>query len=241
MRRYIKLLAAAAVAVSVLAGCQQQAAQESTQAAEETVQTEAETETSAAREEETSASQEEETSDAQAGAEELDLAAAAGKHHVRITVKDYGTIDVELDGDTAPISVANFLDLAEEGFYDGLTFHRIISGFMIQGGDPLGTGMGGSDREIKGEFAMNGVENPLSHTRGAISMARSQRPDSASSQFFIVHEDSQYLDGQYACFGYVTEGMEVVDAICEAVPVEDGNGTVAPENQPVIESVAVID
>ena len=241
MRRYIKLLAAAALAVSVLAGCQQQAAQESTQAAEETVQTEAETETSAAREEETSASQEEETSDAQAGAEELDLAAAAGKHHVRITVKDYGTIDVELDGDTAPISVANFLDLAEEGFYDGLTFHRIINGFMIQGGDPLGTGMGGSDREIKGEFAMNGVENPLSHTRGAISMARSQRPDSASSQFFIVHEDSQYLDGQYACFGYVTEGMEVVDAICEAVPVEDGNGTVAPENQPVIESVAVID
>ena len=241
MRRYIKLLAAAALAVSVLAGCQQQAAQESTQAAEETVQTEAETETSAAREEETSASQEEETSDAQAGAEELDLAAAAGKHHVRITVKDYGTIDVELDGDTAPISGANFLDLAEEGFYDGLTFHRIISGFMIQGGDPLGTGMGGSDREIKGEFAMNGVENPLSHTRGAISMARSQRPDSASSQFFIVHEDSQYLDGQYACFGYVTEGMEVVDAICEAVPVEDGNGTVAPENQPVIESVAVID
>ena len=240
MRRYIKLLAAA-LAVSVLAGCQQQAAQESTQAAEETVQTEAETETSAAREEETSASQEEETSDAQAGAEELDLAAAAGKHHVRITVKDYGTIDVELDGDTAPISVANFLDLAEEGFYDGLTFHRIISGFMIQGGDPLGTGMGGSDREIKGEFAMNGVENPLSHTRGAISMARSQRPDSASSQFFIVHEDSQYLDGQYACVGYVTEGMEVVDAICEAVPVEDGNGTVAPENQPVIESVAVID
>ena len=241
MRRYIKLLAAAALAVSVLAGCQQQAAQESTQAAEETVQTEAETETSAAREDETSASQEEETSDAQAGAEELDLAAAAGKHHVRITVKDYGTIDVELDGDTAPISVANFLDLAGEGFYDGLTFHRIISGFMIQGGDPLGTGMGGSDREIKGEFAMNGVENPLSHTRGAISMARSQRPDSASSQFFIVHEDSQYLDGQYACFGYVTEGMEVVDAICEAVPVEDGNGTVAPENQPVIESVAVID
>ena len=241
MGRYIKLLAAAALAVSVLAGCQQQAAQESTQAAEETVQTEAETETSAAREEETSASQEEETSDAQVGAEELDLAAAAGKHHVRITVKDYGTIDVELDGDTAPISVANFLDLAEEGFYDGLTFHRIISGFMIQGGDPLGTGMGGSDREIKGEFAMNGVENPLSHTRGAISMARSQRPDSASSQFFIVHEDSQYLDGQYACFGYVTEGMEVVDAICEAVPVEDGNGTVARENQPVIESVAVID
>ena len=112
---------------------------------------------------------------------------------------------------------------------------------MIQGGDPLGPGMGGSDREIKGEFSGNGVENNLSHTRGAISMARSQRPDSASSQFFIVHEDSQYLDGQYACFGYVTEGMEVVDAICEATPVEDNNGTVAAENQPVIESIAVVD
>ena len=171
----------------------------------------------------------------------LDLAAAAGKHHVEITVKDYGTIDVELDGDAAPITVANFLDLAGDGFYDGLTFHRIISGFMIQGGDPLGNGMGGSDWLIKGEFAANGIENNLSHTRGAISMARSQMPDSASSQFFIVHEDSQYLDGQYACFGYVTEGMEVVDAICEDTPVEDDNGTVAAENQPVIESIVVLD
>ena len=243
MRRYIKLLAAAALAVSVLAGCQQQAAQESTQAAEETVQTvqtEAETETSAAREEETSASQEEETSDAQAGAEELDLAAAAGKHHVRITVKDYGIIDVELDGDTAPISVANFLDLAEEGFYDGLTFHRIISGFMIQGGDPLGTGMGGSDREIKGEFAMNGVENPLSHTRGAISMARSQRPDSASSQFFIVQQDATFWDGDYAVFGYVTDGMDVVDAVCEAAQPTDGNGTIPADQQPVITSITIL-
>ena len=112
---------------------------------------------------------------------------------------------------------------------------------MIQGGDPLGTGMGGSDQEIKGEFSNNGVENPLSHTRGAISMARSQIKDSASSQFFIVHEDSTFLDGEYACFGYVTEGMEVVDAICQATKVEDNNGTVARENQPVIESVEVID
>lgn len=156
-------------------------------------------------------------------------------------MKDYGTITAELDGDNAPISTANFLKLAGEGFYDGLTFHRIISGFMIQGGDPLGNGMGGSEDEIKGEFSANGVENPLSHTRGAISMARSQNMDSASSQFFIVHEDSTYLDGQYACFGYVTEGMEVVDAICEAVAVEDNNGTVAKENQPVIESIKVID
>ena len=125
--------------------------------------------------------------------------------------------------------------------YDGLTFHRIISGFMIQGGDPLGTGMGGSEREIKGEFDSNGVKNPLSHTRGAISMARAQRKDSASSQFFIVHEDSTFLDGEYACFGYVTDGMDVVDAICEDTKVEDNNGTVAKENQPVIESIKVID
>lgn len=164
-----------------------------------------------------------------------------GKHHVEISVQDYGTISVELDADAAPITVANFLKLAEEGFYDGLTFHRIIDGFMIQGGDPLGNGTGGSGETIKGEFSQNGVENNLSHTRGAISMARSQMMDSASSQFFIVHKDSTYLDGQYACFGYVTEGMEVVDAICEATPVTDGNGTVAAENQPVIESVKVID
>lgn len=165
----------------------------------------------------------------------------AGLHHVEITVKDYGTISVELNGDKAPVTVENFLKLAGDGFYDGLTFHRIISGFMIQGGDPLGNGTGGSDQRIKGEFALNGVENDLSHTRGAISMARSQLMDSASSQFFIVHEDSTFLDEQYACFGYVTEGMEVVDAICEATPVTDSNGTVSAENQPVIESVKVID
>lgn len=165
----------------------------------------------------------------------------SGKHHVEITVKDYGTISVELDADAAPVSVTNFVKLAEEGFYDGLTFHRIIEGFMIQGGDPLGTGMGGSEETIKGEFSANGVENNLSHTRGAISMARAQDYDSASSQFFIVHEDSVFLDGQYACFGYVTEGIEVVDAICGAVPVTDSNGTVEKENQPVIESIKVID
>lgn len=166
----------------------------------------------------------------------------AGLHHVEITVKDYGTISVELNGDVAPITVENFLKLANEGFYDGLTFHRIISGFMIQGGDPLGTGFGGSDENIKGEFKDNGVlNNHLSHTRGAISMARSNDYNSASSQFFIVHEDSTFLDGQYACFGYVTEGMEVVDAICEETPVEDNNGKVAAVNQPVIESIKVID
>lgn len=167
--------------------------------------------------------------------------AEAVKHHVKINVKDYGTISVELDPTYAPITVENFLSLAESGFYDGLTFHRIIDGFMIQGGDPLGTGLGGSDTTIKGEFSSNGVENPLSHTRGAISMARSQDKDSASSQFFIVHQDSPHLDGDYAVFGYVTDGMDVVDKICEDTKVTDRNGTVAKENQPVIESVEVVD
>lgn len=163
----------------------------------------------------------------------------SGKHHVEIVVKDYGTIQAELDADAAPITVTNFIRLAEDGFYDGLTFHRIMSGFMIQGGDPNGNGTGGAEEKIKGEFANNGVENPLSHTRGAISMARAQAPDSASSQFFIVHEDSLFLDGDYAVFGYVTEGMEVVDAICEDVLPVDGNGTVPADAQPVIEKITV--
>ena len=158
-----------------------------------------------------------------------------------ITVRDYGTITVELDADAAPITVQNFLDLAGSGFYDGLTFHRIMEGFMIQGGDPEGTGMGGSDKTIKGEFSANGVENPLSHTRGAISMARSSAMDSASSQFFIVQKDSTFLDGQYACFGYVTDGMDVVDAIAADAQPTDGNGTIPADQQPVIESVKVLD
>lgn len=167
--------------------------------------------------------------------------AESGKHHVAITVRDYGTITVELDADAAPITVQNFLDLAGSGFYDGLTFHRIMEGFMIQGGDPEGTGMGGSDKTIKGEFSANGVENPLSHTRGAISMARSSAMDSASSQFFIVQKDSTFLDKQYACFGYVTDGMDVVDAIAADAQPTDGNGTIPADQQPVIESVKVLD
>jgi len=158
---------------------------------------------------------------------------------VDIVVKDYGTITVELDGEAAPITVANFVKLAEEGFYDGLTFHRIMAGFMMQGGDPKGNGTGGSDETIKGEFSANGVENPISHTRGVISMARAQNPDSASSQFFIVHADSEFLDGSYAAFGIVTEGMDVVDAICEAARPIDNNGTIPADAQPVIESVTV--
>lgn len=164
-----------------------------------------------------------------------------GLHHVTIDVQDYGTISLELDADTSPISVTNFINLANEGFYDGLTFHRIISGFMIQGGDPNGNGTGGSEKTIKGEFSANGVENDISHVRGVISMARANDPDSGSSQFFIVHEDSTFLDGQYAAFGHVTDGMDVVDAICEAVPVQDNNGTVAAADQPVITAVTVVD
>lgn len=164
-----------------------------------------------------------------------------GKHHAEIVIQDYGTIKVELDADQAPITVQNFIDLANSGFYDGLTFHRIIEGFMIQGGDPNGDGTGGSGHTIRGEFTQNGVNNTLSHTRGAISMARSSAMNSASSQFFIVHEDSTYLDGSYAVFGYVTEGIEVVDAIATSVSAEDSNGTVAKENQPIIEKITIID
>ena len=141
-----------------------------------------------------------------------------------------------------PSRLITSLKLAKEGFYDGLTFHRIIDGFMIQGGDPEGTGMGGSDETIKGEFSANGVENNLSHTRGAISRpATAVSMDSASSQFFIVQSDSTYLDGQYACFGYVTSGMDIVDQICKDAQPTDGNGTIPAAEQPVITAVRVID
>ena len=163
----------------------------------------------------------------------------SGKYEAVIEVENYGTIKLELDADTAPITVTNFVGLAKDGFYDGLTFHRIIDGFMIQGGDPEGNGTGGSEQYIKGEFKSNGVENGISHVRGVISMARSRDYDSARSQFFIMHQDGTYLDGDYAAFGHVTEGMEVVDAICENTPVVDGNGTVEAENQPTITSIKI--
>ena len=160
-------------------------------------------------------------------------------HYADIDIKDYGTITVALDAGSAPITVENFVTLAKDGFYDGLTFHRIIKGFMMQGGDPLGNGTGGSDKNIKGEFAANGVANELTHVRGAISMARSSAPDSASSQFFIVHEDSLFLDGNYAVFGYVTSGIGVVDAVCNAAQPTDGNGSIAKSAQPVINKVTI--
>ena len=184
---------------------------------------------------------EEDIEQAQELVEETQKAEGIGIHHVEIEVADYGTIKLELDGDEAPITVQNFLDLAGAGFYDGLTFHRIMDGFMIQGGDPLGNGTGGSDKNIKGEFAGNGIENNISHTEGVISMARSNDPDSASSQFFIMVEDGPFLDGQYAAFGHVTEGQDIVDKIAsDSKPIDD-NGTIPPEEQPVITAVRVID
>lgn len=178
----------------------------------------------------------------EASDEQNQEAAATGLHHVEIEVDGYGTIYCELDAGAAPITVQNFLDLAEAGFYDGLTFHRVVDGFVIQGGDPLGNGTGGSEQNITGEFSANGYENTLSHTRGVLSMARAQDYNSASSQFFIMHQDATYLDGQYAAFGYVTDGMDIVDAIVENTPVQDiQSGLVAPENQPVITKITVID
>lgn len=158
----------------------------------------------------------------------------------KIDIQDYGTITVKLDQSAAPITCANFVELAESGFYDGLTFHRIMDGFMIQGGDPEGNGTGGSEHEIVGEFSSNGWDNPLSHKRGTISMARSNDPNSASSQFFIVHEDSTFLDPDYAAFGTVTDGMDVVDAICKDAQPTDGNGTIPADQQPVITSITIL-
>ena len=161
---------------------------------------------------------------------------------VEMVIADYGTIKLQLDRTAAPITVDNFVKLVNEGFYDGLTFHRIIVNFMMQGGDPWGNGYGGSGTNIKGEFAANGWNNPISHVRGVISMARGGYSyDSASSQFFIVHQDYPSLDGQYAAFGWVTEGMDVVDAVCRTAQPTDGNGTIPASAQPVIESITVVE
>lgn len=158
-----------------------------------------------------------------------------GKYNIEIKIKDYGVIDATLDADNTPITVTNFIDLVKSGYYNGLKFHRIINGFMMQGGE------GENRKTIKGEFSSNGINNKISHVRGTISMARSSSPDSASTQFFIVQSDSTYLDGNYAAFGTVTNGMDVVDKVCEFAIVEDDNGTVSDENQPIIEYIKVID
>ncbi|MBE5761257.1 MAG: peptidylprolyl isomerase [Clostridiales bacterium] len=156
-----------------------------------------------------------------------------------IDIKDHGVITIMLYHDYAPITTANFIKLSTEDFYDGLTFHRIMSGFMMQGGDPLGNGQGGSSQNIVGEFVQNGHPNYLSHARGAVSMARATDYNSASSQFFIVHEDSSFLDGQYAAFGYVVSGMDIVDTICTSARPTDGNGTIPKDEQPVMNDVSI--
>lgn len=165
-------------------------------------------------------------------------------YHAEIEIENYGTIHLELYRKDTPETVDNFIELAESGFYDGLTFHRIMEGFMMQGGCPNGDGTGNSEHTIKGEFSANGFENNLSHERGVISMARkggntSSAYNSASCQFFIVHKDSAFLDGEYAAFGRVTSGMEIVDAICESAEPIDNNGTILDYAQPVIKSITV--
>ena len=157
---------------------------------------------------------------------------------VQIDIKDFGKIKVELLPHTAPVSVNNFMYLAEKGFYDGLTFHRVINGFMIQGGCPKGNGTGGPGWTIKGEFKANGVDNTIKHKRGVISMARAQNPNSAGSQFFIMHEDAPHLDGMYAAFGRVTEGIDVVDAVAEVATDRFNDKPLKPV---VIDSVKIED
>ena len=236
MKRYFSIIAIMALVVCMFAGCGSKKSNTSSNANSGTSSSES------AKQEETAVPESTESTDAGSDISSSDdTKQLSGKHHVVIKVKKYGNIKVELDADTAPISVTNFVNLAKKGFYDGLTFHRIIDGFMIQGGDPSGDGTGGSDETIKGEFSDNGVETNISHVRGTISMARSSENDSASSQFFIVQSDSTYLDGQYAGFGTVTSGMDIVDKICKDTPVTDSNGTVEKENQPVIEKITVKD
>lgn len=260
-RKILAMLMVAALSVGMMTGCGTESSKKADNTAETSKQDESSEQDETSKKNETSEQSEkadEEISGFTDGAEDEanDSAEATkedtgavldtsepltGLHHAEIEVKGYGTIKVELDADTAPISVTNFVKLAQQHFYDGLTFHRIIDGFMIQGGDPEGTGRGGSDKTIKGEFAENGVQNDISHERGVISMARSSDPDSASSQFFIVQSDSTYLDGQYAAFGHVTEGMDIVDQICKDAKPTDNNGTISAENQPVMTSVTILD
>lgn len=262
-RKLLAALCITAMSAGLLAGCGSSDKTEESTKTEETAkeETSSQEETKAASSDSDNVASEEEAEKAgfsdgsdeksdSADAEDKDSSTSVlldtskeltGTHHAEIEVKDYGTIDVELDADTAPITVTNFVKLAQEGFYDGLTFHRIMDGFMIQGGDPNGDGTGGSEENIKGEFSNNGVDNDISHTRGTISTARASDPDSASSQFFIVQADSTFLDGDYAGFGHVTEGMDIVDKICEDAKPTDDNGTIPSDQQPVIEKITITD
>jgi len=164
----------------------------------------------------------------------------SGKYYVEMSVKKYGKIQLELDADIAPITVTNFINLVNDKFYDGLTFHRIIAGFMIQGGGYNNDGYRKTADTIKGEFKNNGVNNSILHTRGVISMARADAYNSASSEFFIMQEDDDYLDGKYAAFGHVTKGMDVVDKIATTAKPTDNNGSINLDERPVIEYIKVI-
>ena len=158
---------------------------------------------------------------------------------VTIEMNNGDVMKAELYPEVAPNTVNNFISLVNRGYYDGIIFHRVIRGFMIQGGDPEGTGIGGPGYSIKGEFTQNGFKNDLKHEPGVLSMARTMMPNSAGSQFFIMHQDYTSLDGQYAVFGYVTDGMDIVDDICESAKPTDNNGTIPADEQPVINSITI--
>lgn len=164
-----------------------------------------------------------------------------GTHHAEMVIKNYGTVKIELYGDQAPLTVENFVNLCNKGFYDGLTFHRYVKDFVLQGGDPEGTGLGGCESSVKGEFSANGVKNTIKHKKGVISMARNQFDfNSASSQFFICLKNScsDDLDGQYAAFGKITDGMDIIDKLCADLTESD---CLPKDQQPVIETIKVID
>lgn len=246
-RRFLTVLCVTAVSASLLGGCGSEKKTEEKEAAGEVQGNElSDGSDDSAQEEmkaEESASEEKTPEDSlKAEGVMLDVSKTlSGTHHAEMILKDYGTIKMELDADTAPLTVTNFVKLVQEDFYDGLTFHRIVNDFMMQGGDPEGNGTGGAEETIKGEFSNNGVENEISHTKGVISMVRSTDYDSASSQFFIVQADSTFLDGDYAAFGHVTEGMDIVDEICKnAKPINNGGLIDTPE-QPVIEDIIIVD
>ena len=250
-RKLLAALCVTAMSAGLLAGCGSSDKTEESTKTEETVKEETssqeETETKAASSDSDNVASEEEAEKAGFSDGSDEKSDSADTDSENKDSSDSSTTSVlldtskELDADTAPITVTNFVKLAQEGFYDGLTFHRIMDGFMIQGGDPNGDGTGGSEENIKGEFSNNGVDNDISHTRGTISMARASDPDSASSQFFIVQADSTFLDGDYAGFGHVTEGMDIVDKICEDAKPTDDNGTIPSDQQPVIEKITITD
>lgn len=243
-RKFWAVLCVTAVSASLLGGCGSEKKTEEKEAAGEVQGNElsdgSDEEVQEETKEEEAASEEEKSSAAEGVT--LDVSKPlSGTHHAEMILKDYGTIKMELDADTAPLTVTNFVKLVQEDFYDGLTFHRIINDFMMQGGDPEGNGTGGAEEKVKGEFSNNGVENDISHTKGVISMARSSDYDSASSQFFIVQADSTYLDGDYAAFGHVTEGMDIVDEICKNAKPINSSGLVDTPEQPVIEDIVIVD